>query len=111
MLQEEGVGAGGPRPRAMALDVTDPQTPQATVAEPLAVDAPDEVWEESWTLNFTAVRRLTQACLPAMQRHQWGRIIHITGSSEPSGINAANPARPPSTSGPRGCRAWSGATA
>jgi 3-oxoacyl-[acyl-carrier protein] reductase len=34
-----------------------------------------------------------QACLPAMQRQQWGRIIHITGSSEPSGINAANPAK------------------
>jgi NAD(P)-dependent dehydrogenase (short-subunit alcohol dehydrogenase family) len=33
----------------------------------MAVDAPDEVWEESWTLNFTAVRRLTQACLPAMR--------------------------------------------
>jgi 3-oxoacyl-[acyl-carrier protein] reductase len=111
-LQEEVVAAGGPRPLAMALDVTDPQTPQAVVehtlahfgrldilinnaggSRPTAVDAPDEVWEESWTLNFTAVRRLTQACLPAIQRQQWGRIIHITGSSEPSGINAANPAK------------------
>jgi NAD(P)-dependent dehydrogenase (short-subunit alcohol dehydrogenase family) len=27
-----------------------------------------------------------------MQRQQCGRIIHITGASEPSGINAANPA-------------------
>jgi len=111
-LQDEVVAAGGPRPLAMALDVTDPRTPQAVVehtlaqfgrldilinnaggSRPTAVDAPDAVWEESWTLNFTAVRRLTQACLPAMQQQQWGRIIHITGSSEPSGINAANPAK------------------
>src|SRR5687767_12735212 len=73
----------------MALDVTDSRTPRAIVAEalaqfgrldilvnhaggsrPTAADAPDAVWEESWTLNFTAVRRLTQACLPAMQRQQ-----------------------------------------
>jgi 3-oxoacyl-[acyl-carrier protein] reductase len=111
-LQDEIAAAGGPCPQAMALDVTDPQAPQAIVAEtlgqfghldilinnaggsrPTAVDAPDEVWEESWTLNFTAVRRLTQACLPAMRAQQWGRIINITGSSEPSGINAANPAK------------------
>jgi 3-oxoacyl-[acyl-carrier protein] reductase len=62
-------------------------------SQPTAADAPDAVWEESWALNFTAVRRLTQACLPAMQRQQWGRIINITGSSKPSGINAANPAK------------------
>ena len=111
-LQDEIVAAGGPRPHAMAVDVTDPSTPQAVVEEtlahfghldilinnaggsrPTAVDAPDEVWEESWTLNFTAVRRLTQACLPAMQAQRWGRIVNITGSSEPSGINAANPAK------------------
>jgi 3-oxoacyl-[acyl-carrier protein] reductase len=111
-LQEEVVAAGGPPPLAMALDVTDSRTPRAIVAEalaqfgrldilvnhaggsrPTAADAPDAVWEESWTLNFTAVRRLTQAYLPAMQRQQWGRIIHITGSSEPSGITAANPAK------------------
>jgi 3-oxoacyl-[acyl-carrier protein] reductase len=111
-LQDEIVAAGGPRPHAMALDVMDPKTPQAIVEEtqarfgrldilvnnaggsrPTAVDAPDEVWEESWMLNFTAVRRLTQACLPAMRTQRWGRIINITGSSEPSGINAANPAK------------------
>jgi len=111
-LQEEIVAAGGPRPLALALDVTGANTPQAIVEDtlghfgrldilvnnaggsrPTAVDAPDAVWEESWTLNFTAVRRLTQACLPAMQAQQWGRILHITGSSEPSGINAANPAK------------------
>ena len=111
-LQDEIVAAGGPRPQAMALDVTDPHTPQTIVeatlahfgrldilinnaggSRPTAVDAPDVIWEESIALNFTAVRRLTQACLPAMQAQRWGRIINITGSSEPSGINAANPAK------------------
>ena len=28
-----------------------------------------------------------------MQGQRWGRIIHIMGSSEPSGLNAANPAK------------------
>ena len=102
----------GPDTLAVATDVTDPKSVAALFAathkkfgrldllinnaggsRPTAVDAPDEVWEESWTLNFTAVRRLTQACLPAMQAQRWGRIVNITGSSEPSGINAANPAK------------------
>jgi len=38
-------------------------------------------------------RRLTQACLPVMRAQRWGRIIHITGSSGPSGINATNPVK------------------
>jgi 3-oxoacyl-[acyl-carrier protein] reductase len=111
-LQDEIVAAGGPLPQTMAVDVTDPHMPRAIVEEtlarfghldilinnaggsrPTAVDAPDTIWEESLALNFTAVRRLTQACLPAMQAQRWGRIINITGSSEPSGINAANPAK------------------
>jgi 3-oxoacyl-[acyl-carrier protein] reductase len=111
-LQDEVVAAGGPRPQALALDVTAPQTPQAIVEEtlahfgrldilvnnaggsrPTAVDAADDIWEESFALNFTAVRRLTQACLPAMRAQRWGRIINITGSSEPAGINAAGPAK------------------
>ncbi|MFL5281122.1 MAG: SDR family oxidoreductase, partial [Rhodopila sp.] len=41
------------------------------------------------TLNFTRPRQLTHALLPKMIENQWGRIINITGKSEPENLNAA----------------------
>jgi 3-oxoacyl-[acyl-carrier protein] reductase len=41
------------------------------------------------TLNFTRLRQLTHAVLPGMIERRWGRIINITGKSEPDRINAA----------------------
>jgi len=58
-------------------------------SRPLPVDAPEERWEEAMTLNFTRLRQLTHAVLPGMVENGWGRIINITGKSEPEGINAA----------------------
>lgn len=58
-------------------------------SRPLPVDAPEERWVEAITLNFTRVRQLTHALLPAMVRQGWGRIINITGKSEPEGLNGA----------------------
>jgi len=46
-------------------------------------------WEEALTLNFTRHRQLTQRILPQMIERKWGRIINITGKSEPEGINGA----------------------
>jgi len=46
-------------------------------------------WEEALTLNFTRHRQLTQRILPQMIERNWGRIINITGKSEPEGINGA----------------------
>lgn len=57
------------------------------------IDAGDDVWDESFAINFTAVRKMTQAFLPVMRQRQWGRIINITGSMEPHDINAANAAK------------------
>lgn len=58
------------------------------------IDAADEVWDESFALNFTAVRKLTQAFLPSMQERLWGRIINITGGKEPhGGVSASNAAK------------------
>ena len=54
-----------------------------------ALDAGDDVWEEAFALNFNSVRRLTQALLPEMRRRRWGRVINISGSMEPRGLNAA----------------------
>src|SRR5688572_25493495 len=58
-------------------------------SRPLPVDAPDERWMEAMTLNFTRVRQLTHALLPSMIDNAWGRIVNITGKSEPEGLNAA----------------------
>jgi len=58
-------------------------------SRPLPVDAPDSAWDEALTLNFTRYRQVTHALLPQMIERKWGRIINITGKSEPEGINAA----------------------
>jgi 3-oxoacyl-[acyl-carrier protein] reductase len=58
-------------------------------SRPLPVDAPEERWEEAMTLNFTRVRQLTHTILPGMMARKWGRILNISGKSEPFGLNAA----------------------
>ncbi|WNK00528.1 SDR family oxidoreductase [Thalassospiraceae bacterium LMO-JJ14] len=105
----DGIAAAGqPRPRIISADLTDRQQLSGIVkaAQPdgravdilvnaagasLPIDmfADDETWDQSIELNFTAVRRLTQALLPAMQKQGWGRIINFSGSMEPRVINAA----------------------
>ncbi len=56
-------------------------------------DAPDSAWDEGMTLNFDAVRKLTHAFIPAMRKRKWGRIITMTGTSEPGGVNIASSAK------------------
>src|SRR5678815_4330446 len=46
-------------------------------------------WEEAITLNFTRHRQLTHRLLAQMIGRKWGRIINVTGKSEPEGINGA----------------------
>ncbi len=58
-------------------------------SRPTGPDAGEDVWEEAFALNFTAARLLTKALLPAMRARKWGRIINISGSMEPRGLNAA----------------------
>ncbi len=58
-------------------------------SRPLPVDAPDSAWDEAITLNFTSYRKVAHALLPQMIQRNWGRIINITGKSEPEGLNAA----------------------
>ena len=53
------------------------------------LDTSEEQWEEALTLNFTRQRQLTHALLAQMMGRNWGRIINITGKSEPEGINGA----------------------
>ena len=107
-LQDEIERAGGPRPLALPLDLYTPDAPvkvhdaalaaygrvdilvnNAGGSRPIPWDSPDAAWDESFSINFTAVRRMTQALLPGMIERRWGRILCVTGSAEPSGVNAA----------------------
>jgi 3-oxoacyl-[acyl-carrier protein] reductase len=53
------------------------------------LDATEAQWEEALTLNFTRQRQLTHRLLAQMIERKWGRIINITGKSEPEGLNGA----------------------
>jgi 3-oxoacyl-[acyl-carrier protein] reductase len=53
------------------------------------LEASEEQWHEAMTLNFTRQRQLTHRLLPQMMAGKWGRIVNITGKSEPEGINGA----------------------
>ena len=52
-------------------------------------DAAEEQWTEAITLNFTRQRQLTHRLLDQMIARKWGRIVNITGKSEPDGVNGA----------------------
>jgi 3-oxoacyl-[acyl-carrier protein] reductase len=58
-------------------------------SRPLPIDAPDSAWDEAIELNFTRYRQVTHALFPDMIKRGWGRIINVTGKSEPEGLNAA----------------------
>jgi len=49
----------------------------------------EEAWQEAITLNFHRPRQLADALLDKMIDHGWGRIVNITGKSEPEHINGA----------------------
>ena len=50
-------------------------------------------WEEALTLNFHRPRQLAEALIDSMIAQRWGRIINITGKSEPDHVNGAFCAR------------------
>jgi 3-oxoacyl-[acyl-carrier protein] reductase len=49
----------------------------------------EEQWQEAMTLNFHRPRQLGDALIDGMIARRWGRIICITGKSEPEHINGA----------------------
>jgi len=107
-LAQEVEVAGSEAVIPMVLDIARDDTPKrlaaAAIAElgsvdilvnnaggsrPLPVDAPDRDWDEAVALNFSSYRKVAHALLPQMIERGWGRIINITGKSEPDGLNAA----------------------
>ncbi|MBF6570110.1 MAG: SDR family oxidoreductase [Candidatus Binataceae bacterium] len=111
-LAREISQSGGATPLVVSADLRDREAPRQVATEvlgklghadilvnnaggsrPLAIDADDHLWDEALSVNFTAVRKMAQAFLPAMRERRWGRIINITGSLEPRGVNGANVAK------------------
>jgi 3-oxoacyl-[acyl-carrier protein] reductase len=52
-------------------------------------DATEQQWQEAFTLNFTRHRQLANRVVPQMTERGWGRIVNITGKSEPDNVNGA----------------------
>jgi 3-oxoacyl-[acyl-carrier protein] reductase len=53
------------------------------------LESTEAQWQEALTLNFTRQRQLAHRLLAQMIARKWGRIINITGKSEPEGLNGA----------------------
>lgn len=104
----EIAAAGGARPVVIECDMMQPEAAAAIARAALdglgavdilvnnaggsrrfELDASDAQWDEALTLNFTRQRQLTHQLLQQMMDRNWGRIINITGKSEPEGINGA----------------------
>jgi len=62
-------------------------------SRPYPFEATKEQWAEGMLVNFIRLRELSHAVVPGMKARSWGRIVNITGSSEPRGLNAANSAK------------------
>jgi 3-oxoacyl-[acyl-carrier protein] reductase len=112
-LAREIASAGGAMPAIVEIDVMPEGAPQRLARAALdhlgavnilinsaggsrpaiPIDAPEEEWSDVMTLNFVRVRQLTHALLPGMIEQGWGRIINISGKSEPDGLVAATPAK------------------
>ncbi len=106
-LAEEIVAEGGARPAIVVHDAMDEGYVEAIVAGAKAVgpvtilvnnaggsrafgmEGTEKQWEEAFTLNFTRHRQLAAGFLPQMVEKEWGRIVNITGKSEPGGVNGA----------------------
>ena len=111
-LAEEIAREGGKRPVVITADLAEPEAPEQVAARaqqrlgrvdilvnaaggsrPIPFDAPLSVWEEGMLVNFFRLREISHAVVPDMKRNGYGRIINLTGTSEPRGINVANSAK------------------
>jgi 3-oxoacyl-[acyl-carrier protein] reductase len=108
-LAKEIEGDGNPVPIVITSDLYDDNASVNLAAEALAavghidilinnaggsrpfadLHVDEERWEEAFTLNFHRPRQLADALIDQMIERKWGRIINITGKSEPDHVNGA----------------------
>lgn len=103
------VAAGGKQPLLLACDLYQPDAAKQLAAQATQglgrvdilinnaggsrsfkdLHVSEEAWQEAITLNFHRPRQLADALVDAMVANRWGRIVNITGKSEPEHINGA----------------------
>ncbi|BBA95530.1 putative short chain dehydrogenase [Actinacidiphila reveromycinica] len=119
LLADELAGRGAARPVTIAQDVT-AQDAAERVAQQARLGlgdvdilvnsagghrspregATEEHWDLAMRLNFTQQRRLAAQLVPDMAARGWGRVVNITGKSEP-------PRMSPEFSAKAAVHAWS----
>jgi len=92
-LYQDGAAERLAEASRMALGHIDILVNAAGGSRPYPFEATKEQWAEAMVVNFVRLRELSHAVIPGMIARHWGRIVNITGSSEPRGINAANSAK------------------
>lgn len=88
-LYPEGAAEALAASATRALGRVDILVNSAGGSRPIPVNAEKAQWMEALTLNFLRLRELTHALVPAMRAHRWGRVVNLTGTSEPRMLNAA----------------------
>ncbi len=109
-LSAEIVAAGGLKPRIITADLMQQDEPARLAQEAIKqlgrieilvnsaggsrrinwMEANEDDWLNIMTFNFTQIRRLIMAVVPDMIKHEWGRIINITGKAEPAILNGVS---------------------
>lgn len=108
-LRDEIVAAGGPEPVLIEQDMYGEEAPARVAAAAQAglghvdilvnnaggsrsfkdLHVSEAQWQEALTLNFHRPRQLADALVDGMIARKWGRIVNITGKSEPEHVNGA----------------------
>ncbi len=108
-LAREIVAAGGPAPVVIESDLYAEDAAATLAAAALAglghvdilvnnaggsrsfkdLHVSEAAWQEALTLNFHRPRQIADALIDQMIARKWGRIINITGKSEPEHVNGA----------------------
>ncbi len=108
-LAAEIVAAGGVAPVIVVQDILAQDAPQRIAAAASAglgtvdilinnaggsraftqLHVGEAAWSEAMTLNFHRPRQLAEALIDSMVARRWGRIVNITGKSEPDHVNGA----------------------
>ncbi|WP_374669883.1 SDR family oxidoreductase [Ramlibacter sp.] len=108
-LASEITTAGGPTPAVIACDLYAEDAAARLAADAAAalgrvdilvnnaggsrsfadLHVDEARWQEAITLNFHRPRQLADALIDGMVARNWGRIINITGKSEPDHVNGA----------------------
>ena len=108
-LSAEIVAAGGKKPVLIECDLYAEDAAQRLASAALAglghvdilvnnaggsrsfkeLHVSEEAWQEAITLNFHRPRQVADALIDQMIERKWGRIVNITGKSEPEHINGA----------------------